>query len=218
MRTALAYVALVLPVAHTFHYHHLHHPHGRVLSQTLVRRHDGPSMLRDTYDLVVIGGGPVGVTAALRASALGHSAILIDATPSRQPQFTGPTGLYSKALRDSALKLDVGVLRLRRRGSDRLWEMRSHHHTWRSVIDRRCSLAEQGSRMGVCSAGSGRVCSVQSFEHLHEGKCDASPRVQKCRVFRHKPLLKETVLSTRAEVGALDFTLARRFETLEIKN
>jgi len=42
---------------------------------------------------------------------LGYSAILIDATPPRQFQFTGPTGLYSKALRDSALRLDVPVLR-----------------------------------------------------------------------------------------------------------
>ena len=49
--------------------------------------------------------------AALRAATLGHSAILIDATPPRQFQFTGPTGLFSKALRDSALKIDVDVLR-----------------------------------------------------------------------------------------------------------
>ena len=75
------------------------------------RRHAPPSMLRGKYDLVVIGGGPVGVTAALRGAALGYSAILIDATPPRQFQFTGPTGLYSKALRDSALRLDVPVLR-----------------------------------------------------------------------------------------------------------
>ena len=68
-------------------------------------------MLRKNYDLVVIGGGPVGVTAALRAAAQGFTSILIDATPPRQFQFTGPTGLYSKALRDSALRLDVPVLR-----------------------------------------------------------------------------------------------------------
>ena len=68
-------------------------------------------MLRQQYDLVVVGGGPVGVTAALRAAALGRTSILIDATPPRLFQFTGPTGLYSKALRDSALRLDVNVLK-----------------------------------------------------------------------------------------------------------
>ena len=70
-------------------------------------------MLRDKYDLVVVGGGPVGVTAALRGASLGYDTILIDATPPRQFQFTGPTGLFSKALRDSALRLDVPVLRSR---------------------------------------------------------------------------------------------------------
>ena len=68
-------------------------------------------MLKDKYDLVVIGGGPVGVTAALRGAALGSDTILIDATPPRQFQFTGPTGLFSKALRDASLRLDVPVLR-----------------------------------------------------------------------------------------------------------
>ena len=75
------------------------------------RRTTAPSMLRDVYDLVVVGGGPVGITAALRGAALGYDTILIDATPPRQFQFTGPTGLYSKALRDSAIRLDVPVLR-----------------------------------------------------------------------------------------------------------
>ena len=74
-------------------------------------RQVSPKMLRDSYDLVVIGGGPVGVTAALRGASLGYNSILIDATPPRQYQFTGPTGLFSKALRDSALRLDVPVLR-----------------------------------------------------------------------------------------------------------
>jgi NAD(P) transhydrogenase len=76
-----------------------------------VSRHIAPNMLRQNYDLVVIGGGPVGVTAALRGAALGYTTILIDATPPRQFQFTGPTGLFSKALRDSALRLDIGTLR-----------------------------------------------------------------------------------------------------------
>ena len=89
-------------------------PHALLLGTSpspRVRRTGVPSMLRQQYDLVVVGGGPVGVTAALRAAALGRTSILIDATPPRLFQFTGPTGLYSKALRDSALRLDVSVLK-----------------------------------------------------------------------------------------------------------
>jgi len=71
--------------------------------------------------LVILGGGPVGVTAAVRASALGHSAILVDATPRTQFQFTGPTGLFSKALRDASLRLDVSVLRSMGIGDAAIW-------------------------------------------------------------------------------------------------
>ena len=83
----------------------------RTRQQMATPRARPPQMLRPSYDLVVVGGGPVGVTAALRAAAVGYKPILIDATPPRQFQFTGPTGLFSKALRDSALRIDVPVLR-----------------------------------------------------------------------------------------------------------
>lgn len=68
-------------------------------------------MLRDEYDLVVLGAGPTGLTAALKAANFGRSVLIVDATPKRQVQFTGPTGLFSKALRDSAKKVDVITLR-----------------------------------------------------------------------------------------------------------
>lgn len=61
------------------------------------------------------------MTAAVRAAALGHSAILVDATPRTQFQFTGPTGLFSKALRDAALRMDVGVLRSMGIGDAAIW-------------------------------------------------------------------------------------------------
>ena len=89
---------------------------------SVATRSTGLQMLRDDYDLVVVGGGPVGVTAAMRASALGYNSILIDATPPRQFQFTGPTGLFSKALRDSALRIDVPVLRSMGIGDEAIWE------------------------------------------------------------------------------------------------
>ena len=73
------------------------------------------------FDLLIIGGGPVGVTAALRAAARGRTAILVDNTPPKQFQFTGPTGLFSKALRDSALRIDVAVLRSMNIDDEAIW-------------------------------------------------------------------------------------------------
>jgi NAD(P) transhydrogenase len=69
------------------------------------------TMQTQNYDLVVIGGGPVGITAALAATATGRTVALIDGTPKPLVPFTGPTGIFSKALRDSALKVDVNTLR-----------------------------------------------------------------------------------------------------------
>ena len=85
------------------------------------RRSGSISMLKDSYDLVVLGGGPVGITGALRATSLGKSAILVDATPQSQFQFTGPTGLFSKALRDGSLRIDVPVLRSMGIGDAAIW-------------------------------------------------------------------------------------------------
>ena len=80
-----------------------------------------PVQKSNRFDLLIIGGGPVGVTAALRAAALGRTAILIDNTPPKQFQFTGPTGLFSKALRDSALRIDVAVLRSMNIDDEAIW-------------------------------------------------------------------------------------------------
>ncbi len=67
--------------------------------------------MKTEYDFVVIGGGPVGLTAALAATAVGKSSLIIDGSPKELVQFTGPTGIFSKALRDTAKKVDVQTLR-----------------------------------------------------------------------------------------------------------
>lgn len=103
-------------------------PHALLLGSSApprARRTGVPNMLRQHYDLVVVGGGPVGITAALRAASLGRTSILIDATPPRLFQFTGPTGLYSKALRDSALRIDVGVLKSMGISDEAIWNQLS---------------------------------------------------------------------------------------------
>ena len=72
------------------------------------------------FEVIVIGGGPTGVTAALRAAYLGRKALLIDKcdepvyvdpTTGVDRSFGAPTGLFSKALRDTAKHLDVTSLR-----------------------------------------------------------------------------------------------------------
>merc|ERR1719409_59106 len=65
----------------------------------------------ETFDLIVVGGGPAGLTAALTAADIGKSVAIIDGTPADQTAFAGPTGLFSKALRDSAKKVKVAQLR-----------------------------------------------------------------------------------------------------------
>jgi len=88
------------------------------------------SKLSKLYDLVVIGGGPAGVAGAIKAAQMGRRAILID-----KPKFDagvlpngldlffgGPTGLFSKALRDLAKSTNVGALRAQDMESDVIWK------------------------------------------------------------------------------------------------
>jgi NAD(P) transhydrogenase len=86
--------------------------------------------LNKLYDLVVIGGGPAGVAGAIKAAQMGRRAILVD-----KPKFSagvlpngldlffgGPTGLYSKALRDSAKNTNVAAMKAQDMDSDVIWK------------------------------------------------------------------------------------------------
>ena len=86
--------------------------------------------LSKLYDLVVIGGGPAGVAGAIKAAQMGRRAILID-----KPKFDagvlpngldlffgGPTGLFSKALRDAAKSTNVAAMRAQDMDSDVIWK------------------------------------------------------------------------------------------------
>mmetsp|Transcript_49615 Transcript_49615/g.67625 ORF Transcript_49615/g.67625 Transcript_49615/m.67625 type:complete len:607 (-) Transcript_49615:430-2250(-) len=75
------------------------------------------SELEQDYNLVVIGGGPAGVAAALKAAMLGRRVLLVD-RPKAKPEadgldisFGGPTGLFSKALREAGKTIDVVSLK-----------------------------------------------------------------------------------------------------------
>ena len=85
------------------------------------------SLLNDegcyVYDLAVIGGGPVGVKAALIAAAAPFnkrvcmidapraSGMLYDEQAKKDLSIGGPTGLFSKALRDTSKRIKVDSLR-----------------------------------------------------------------------------------------------------------
>ena len=84
------------------------------------------------YDLAVIGGGVVGVQAALTAAQAPHGkkVILIDAPYSsgqlvdgqgRDLSLGGPTGLFSKALRDTSKRIQVATLRGMGLREDSVW-------------------------------------------------------------------------------------------------
>jgi NAD(P) transhydrogenase len=60
-----------------------------------------PATPLEPYDLVVVGSGPGGEAAALRAAQLGRRVAVVEA----RPTFGGPSGLGSKAFREAALKV-----------------------------------------------------------------------------------------------------------------
>ena len=70
--------------------------------------------LAKPYDVVIVGGGPAGVAGRAKAAFLGRRALLVDnatcAPTELDLTFGAPTGLFSKALRDTAKTMDVGLL------------------------------------------------------------------------------------------------------------
>jgi len=90
------------------------------------------------YDLAVIGGGPVGVQAAIAAASLKNTGqhhtnkvVLIDAPRAsgalmnedtqEDLSLGGPTGLFSKALRDTGKRIQVSTLRGMGLREDSIW-------------------------------------------------------------------------------------------------
>ena len=84
------------------------------------------AQLAKKYDVIVLGAGPAGVAAAVQAAFFGRRALLIDDPGETQPNmldlgFGAPTGLYSKALRDSAKSIDVSARRASGRSEAAIW-------------------------------------------------------------------------------------------------
>ena len=85
-----------------------------------------PEALAKAYDVVIIGGGPAGVAAAQKAAFLGRRSLLVDSAPCAPTALDvtlgAPTGLFSKALRDTAKSLDVDVLSRMGLDADIVWQ------------------------------------------------------------------------------------------------
>ena len=86
-----------------------------------------PVELTKQYDLVVVGGGPAGVAGALKAAQIGKRVLIVD-KPKSAPSgggldfgFGGPTGLFSKALRDVGKSLDIDSMRAMGLDQDVIW-------------------------------------------------------------------------------------------------
>lgn len=91
--------------------------------------------LANSYDLIVIGGGPAGAAAALTASRSGLSVVLLDesAAPGGQVYRAPPTGLSVSADKRSAddetgdaLRQQVAASAIAWRGGVRVWSISNH--------------------------------------------------------------------------------------------
>ena len=134
-----------------------------------------------------------------------RTAILIDATPPRQFQFTGPTGLFSKALRDSALRLDVRVLRSMGIVDTAIWEQ------VRGFVEQ--ILRKSGDNNAKALALSG-VPHLRGYGALRaapddwgaEGRCAVQVQFQQQRAKRNEMLLRSqcVLLATGSRAVKVD--------------
>mmetsp|Transcript_43346 Transcript_43346/g.107077 ORF Transcript_43346/g.107077 Transcript_43346/m.107077 type:complete len:549 (+) Transcript_43346:73-1719(+) len=120
-----------------------------------------PRVLPGVFDLAVLGAGPTGITAAVKAAQLGHRAIVIDDPGSgAKLQVGGPSGLFSKALRDVSKRLNVQTLRSMGLRDSAIWSQASD-------LCRDIALVEtQNTVRRLQRAGVPRIQGCAAFEEL----------------------------------------------------
>ena len=131
------------------------HVHYRRRTLPLLGSSSSGESTSSSYDLVVLGAGPVGVTAALTAAELDKKVLLVDA-----PAFSGalmkekedlslggPTGLFSKALRDTSKRLSVATLRGMGVSEGSIW------NEVRVVCEQLAAINARDRRRALSSAG-----------------------------------------------------------------
>jgi dihydrolipoamide dehydrogenase len=125
------------------------------------------------YDLAVLGAGPTGVTAAVKAAQLGRRSILIDDPGTgAKLQVGGPSGLFSKALRDVSKRLNVNTLRSMGMLDSSIWAQVQ-------ALCREIALVEtQNTVRKLQRAGVPRVQGAASFGE----RCEDGSVLVRCRM------------------------------------
>ena len=121
----------------------------------------GGRTLPGVFDLAVLGAGPTGITAAVKSAQLGRRAILIDDPGTgAKVQVGGPSGLFSKALRDVSKKLNVNTLRSMGMLDSAIWAQAQ-------ALCREIALVEtQNTVRRLQRAGVPRIQGAASFAEL----------------------------------------------------
>lgn len=128
------------------------------------------------YDLVVLGAGPVGVSAALASAELGKRVCLVDA-PSysgallkgrEDLSLGGPTGLFSKALRDTSKRLSVSTLRGMGISEESIWA------EVRLVCEQLAAVNSRDRRRALHSAGVTYLQGLASFQQQQSSSSSSS--------------------------------------------
>mmetsp|Transcript_9507 Transcript_9507/g.31050 ORF Transcript_9507/g.31050 Transcript_9507/m.31050 type:complete len:620 (+) Transcript_9507:27-1886(+) len=125
-----------------------------------------PTVPSRDFDIVVIGAGPVGVRAAIRGAELGCKVLLADGSPSSDVSFGGPTGLFSKALRDTAKKVTVVAYRSLGMDDESIWTQ------VRNDCVRLASTNAQARRRELATAGASLARGGATFTRFLDSGLD----------------------------------------------
>ena len=102
--------------------------HRRYVARRGATRARAAAAREDEYDVLVVGGGPAGVRGAMHAAQLGRRVLLVDKPKALAEKqrgvdafFGGPTGLWSKAIRDCGKSMDVADMRAKGMDDGAIW-------------------------------------------------------------------------------------------------
>jgi len=157
------------------------------------------------FDLIVLGAGPVGVSAALASAELGKKVCLVDAPAysgalmkgKEDLSFGGPTGLFSKALRDTSKRLSVSTLRGMGISEDSIWAEA------RLVCEQLAAVNSRDRRRALRSAGITYVQGFARFAAKESGPPSGPASVHRVLVETAAAAAATTAMRTAEDVAEL---------------